>query len=347
MMDTAISGLNDRRGALNSGRPKSPVISVVVPCFNEEEVLPHTHKRLAAVLGDAGLDFEIIYVDDGSSDQTALCLRDIQEQSENVGVIRLSRNFGHQVAATAGLDYAGGDAVVLIDADLQDPPEMIPKMVEKWKEGYDVVYGVRTSREGESSFKLWTASAFYRLINTLSEVPLPLDAGDFRLIDRRAVDALRQMRERHRLLRAMTTWVGFHQTALPYERSKRFAGTSKYPLRKMIALALDGIVSFSVIPLRLISFVGLMLSLLALVGIVYAVTARLLTDSWVPGWTLLFISSLMIGGLQFIFLGIMGEYIGRIYGEAKQRPLFLVLEVLGPQQFRDRQQSTIPKEVSL
>ncbi|SLN75815.1 glycosyltransferase family 2 protein [Ruegeria meonggei] len=347
MMDTAISGLNDRRGALNPGRPKSPVISVVVPCFNEEEVILHTHKRLAAVLSDAGLDFEIIYVDDGSSDQTALYLRDIQEQSENIGVIRLSRNFGHQVAATAGLDYAGGDAVVLIDADLQDPPEMIPQMVEKWKEGYDVVYGVRTSREGESSFKLWTARAFYRLINTLSEVPLPLDAGDFRLIDRRAVGALRQMRERHRLLRAMTTWVGFHQTALPYERSKRFAGTSKYPLRKMIALALDGIVSFSVIPLRLISFVGLILSLLALVGIIYAVTARLMTDSWVPGWTLLFISSLMIGGLQFIFLGIMGEYIGRIYGEAKQRPLFLVLEVLGPQQFRDRQQSTIPEEVSL
>lgn len=346
-MDTAISGLNDRRGALNSDRPKSPVISVVVPCFNEEEVILHTHKRLTAVLGDADLEFEIIYVDDGSSDQTALCLRDIQEQSTNVGIIRLSRNFGHQVAATAGLDYAGGDAVVLIDADLQDPPEMIPKMVEKWKEGYDVVYGVRTSREGESSFKLWTASAFYRLINALSEVPLPLDAGDFRLIDRRAVDALRQMRERHRLLRAMTTWVGFHQTALPYERSKRFAGTSKYPLRKMIALALDGIVSFSVIPLRLISFVGLMLSLLALVGIIYAVTARLLTDSWVPGWTLLFISSLMIGGLQFIFLGIMGEYIGRIYGEAKQRPLFLVLEVLGTQQFHDRQQSTSPEKVSL
>ncbi len=346
-MDTAISGLNDRRGTLSPSRPKSPVISVVVPCFNEEEVILHTHKRLVDVLGDADLDFEIIYVDDGSSDRTALCLRDIQAQSKNVGIIRLSRNFGHQVAATAGLDYAGGDAVVLIDADLQDPPEMIPKMVEKWEDGYDVVYGVRTSREGESSFKLWTASAFYRLINALSEVPLPLDAGDFRLIDRRAVDALRQMRERHRLLRAMTTWVGFRQTALPYERSKRFAGTSKYPLRKMISLALDGIVSFSVIPLRLISFVGLMLSLLALVGIIYAVTARLMTDSWVPGWTLLFISSLMIGGLQFIFLGIMGEYIGRIYGEAKQRPLFLVLEVLGPQQFHDRQQSASPEKVSL
>lgn len=312
------------------GRPQ---LSVIVPCYNEEEVIAHTHERLSRALAEADYDFEIIYVDDGSKDRTALLLRDIAAQSARARVIRLSRNFGHQIAVTAGLDYAEGDAVVLIDADLQDPPEVIPQMMAKWREGYDVVYGVRTSREGESAFKLWTARMFYRLINSLSEVPLPLDAGDFRLLDRKAVLALRRMRERHRLLRAMTTWVGFRQLALPYERAKRFAGTSKYPLRKMLALALDGIVSFSVVPLRVVTMVGMLMFVLSLAGVGYAIIMRLLTDIWVPGWTLLFISSLLIGGMQFIFLGIIGEYVGRIYGEAKERPLFFVLETLGPESF--------------
>lgn len=310
-----------------------PELSVIVPCYNEQEVITHTHDRLKAVLSQMGMTFEIIYVDDGSKDATAVLLKEIQARCENARVIRLSRNFGHQIAVTAGLDYAEGDAVVLIDADLQDPPEVIPAMVAKWREGFEVVYGQRTSREGESAFKLWSARQFYRLINRLSEVPLPLDTGDFRLLDRRAVLALRCMTERHRLLRAMTSWVGFRQAALPYERAKRFAGVSKYPLRKMIGLALDGVVSFSTVPLRIVTLAGVVLFMLSCVAIAYAIVMRLLTNDWVPGWTLLFISSLMIGGLQFISLGIIGEYVGRIYGEAKARPLFFVLEVLGPPPF--------------
>ena len=306
-----------------------PMLSVIVPCFNEEEVIDHTHERLSRALGQITPDFEIIYVDDGSRDRTAELLHGIQAGDPKVRVIRLSRNFGHQVAVTAGVEYAQGKAVVLIDADLQDPPEVIAAMVEKWREGYHVVYGQRVDRSGETKFKLWTAKAFYRFINRLSEVPIPLDTGDFRLMDRAVVDALRGMRERHRLLRAMTSWVGFKQVAVPYSRAERFAGTSKYPLRKMLALALDGIVSFSAVPLKVVTTAGLAFSAISLLGILYALVMRLLTDEWVPGWTLIFITVLLIGGLQFIFLGVMGEYIGRIYSEAKNRPLFLVMEELG------------------
>lgn len=323
-----------------------PELSVIVPCYNEQEVINHTHERLVAVLSKLGMSFEIIYVDDGSKDSTASLLKEIQDRSANARVIRLSRNFGHQIAVTAGLDYAEGDAVVLIDADLQDPPEVIPQMIAKWREGFEVVYGQRTSREGESAFKLWSARQFYRLINRLSEVPLPLDTGDFRLLDRRAVLALRCMTERHRLLRAMTSWVGFRQVALPYERAKRFAGTSKYPLRKMIGLALDGVVSFSTVPLRLVTLAGVVLFLLSCIAVGYAVLMRLLTTDWEPGWTLLFISSLMIGSLQCISLGVIGEYVGRIYGEAKARPLFFVLEVMGPPSFvaEERRKLTVAAE---
>lgn len=309
--------------------PSATLLSVIVPCFNEEEVIEHTHGRLEAALRAITPDFEIIYVDDGSKDGTAALLRDIQAGSDKVRIIRLSRNFGHQVAVTAGVEYAVGDAVVLIDADLQDPPEVIAEMVEKWREGYHVVYGTRAERPGETKFKLWTAHAFYRLINSLSEVPIPLDTGDFRLMDRSVVDALARMRERHRLLRAMTSWVGFRQFALPYRRAERFAGTSKYPLRKMLTLAIDGIISFSAVPLKLVTTVGLAFSALSVIGIIYALIVRLTTDNWVQGWTLIFITMLMIGGLQFIFLGVIGEYIGRIYSEAKNRPLFLVMEELG------------------
>jgi dolichol-phosphate mannosyltransferase len=309
--------------------PARPLLSVVVPCFNEEEVIEHTDARLSVALEAITEDYEIIYVDDGSRDATAQKLRRIQTRDARVKVIRLSRNFGHQIAVTAGVTYACGQAVVLIDADLQDPPEVIADMVAKWREGYEVVYGQRAERVGETRFKLWTARAFYRLIGALSEVPIPLDTGDFRLMDRAVVDALKQMGERHRLLRAMTSWVGFRQAAVTYDRAERFAGQSKYPLRKMITLALDGIVSFSTVPLKLISLIGLAFSGLALVGVAYALAMRLLTDNWVPGWTLIFITLLMIGGLEFVVLGVMGEYLGRIYSEAKNRPLFLVLEELG------------------
>jgi dolichol-phosphate mannosyltransferase len=307
----------------------SCVLSVVVPCFNEEEVIEHTHVRLSAALTAIGEPYEIIYVDDGSRDSTAGRLHAIQAGDPSVRVVRLSRNFGHQVAVTAGVSYARGEAVVLIDADLQDPPEVIADMVATWRQGFQVVYGQRTDRAGETRFKLWTARAFYRLINRLSEVPIPLDTGDFRLMDRVVVDALNRMPERHRMLRAMTSWVGFRQAAVPYSRAERFAGESKYPLGKMLGLALDGIVSFSTIPLRLVTFVGLGFSCLSVVGVIYALAARLLTRDWVPGWTLIFIALLLIGGLQLVFLGVIGEYIGRIYSEAKGRPLFLVLEELG------------------
>jgi dolichol-phosphate mannosyltransferase len=307
-------------------------LSVIVPCFNEAEVIRHTHERLSQAVAAITLDYEIIYVDDGSRDNTAQLLRDIQAGASRAKVIRLSRNFGHQIAVSAGLQYARGQAVVLIDADLQDPPELIAEMMAKWRDGYHVVYGQRTERSGETKFKLWTARAFYRLINRLSEVPIPLDTGDFRLMDRAVVDALLRMPERHRLLRAMTSWVGFSQTAVLYSRAERFAGTSKYPLRKMLALAIDGIVSFSAAPLKLVTTVGLGFSALSVIGIIYAIALRLLTDNWVPGWTLIFIAVMLIGGLQFIFLGVMGEYIGRIYSEAKDRPLFVVMEELGFEQ---------------
>jgi glycosyltransferase involved in cell wall biosynthesis len=310
----------------------SCLLSVVVPCFNEEEVIDHTQTRLSLALESITPEFEIIYVDDGSRDDTPLKLREIQRLDPRVRVIRLSRNFGHQIAVSAGVEYARGGAVVLIDADLQDPPEVIGEMVAKWREGYDVVYGQRAERSGETKFKIWTARAFYRVINRLSEVPIPLDTGDFRLMDRKVVQALNRMREKHRLLRAMTSWVGFHQVAVPYSRAERFAGTSKYPLRKMLALALDGIVSFSTVPLKVVTLMGIGFSALSFVGITYAVAMRLLTSNWVPGWTLIFIALLLIGGLQFLFLGVLGEYIGRIYSEAKDRPLFLVLEELGFEQ---------------
>jgi dolichol-phosphate mannosyltransferase len=304
-------------------------LSVVVPCFNEEEVIEHTNRRLSSALEAITSQFEVIYVDDGSRDATAERLRDIQAHDPHTKVIRLSRNFGHQIAVTAGVSYARGDAVVLIDADLQDPPEVIGEMVAKWREGFQVVYGQRVERAGETRFKLWTARAFYRLINRLSEVPIPLDTGDFRLMDRVVVDALCRMSERHRLLRAMTSWVGFRQAAVPYRRAERFAGSSKYPLGKMLGLALDGIVSFSTVPLRIVTCVGLGFSCLSMVGVIYALAARLLSDNWVPGWTFIFIAVLLMGGLQLVFLGVIGEYIGRIYSEAKARPLFLVLEELG------------------
>jgi len=311
-------------------RSNNMLLSVIVPCFNEEEVILNTHKRLADVLsGISELDFEIIYVDDGSRDATLLILKDIQSGDKRVRVISFSRNFGHQVAVTAGLEYASGDAVVLIDADLQDPPEVILEMLDCWRQGADVAYGVRRYREGETVFKMWTAKAFYRLINRMSDVPIPLDTGDFRLMDRKVVDALLAMPERDRFVRGMVAWIGFRQEPVSYRRAPRAGGATKYPLVKMIRFATDGILSFSLVPLRLATGMGFAVAGLSVIGIIYALTLRLFTDIWVPGWTLLFIALLFIGGVQMVFLGILGEYLGRVYGEAKRRPLYLVKERLG------------------
>jgi dolichol-phosphate mannosyltransferase len=312
-----------------SPKPGRTILSVVVPCYNEEEVIQETHKRLSAMLAGLNVGFEIIYVNDGSRDRTLEILNDLQAKHAEVRVVSLSRNFGHQTAVTAGVDHACGDAVVLIDADLQDPPEAIATMMAKWREGFEVVYGRRTIRHGENSFKLLTAKGFYRLINLLSEVKIPLDTGDFRLMDRRVVDALQRMPERDRFVRGMVAWVGFRQYAMPYERAERFAGVSKYPLRKMIMFALDGILSFSIVPLRLATSIGVMCATFAFCGIIYAVGMRLLTSNWVSGWTLLFIAVLFLGGMQLLCLGIIGEYVGRTYRESKRRPLYLIGEARG------------------
>lgn len=304
-------------------------ISVVVPCYNEELVIDTTHHRLIAVLESITPVFEIIYIDDGSQDQTPQLLHQLQLKDSRVRVLFLSRNFGHQVAITAGIEHSTGDAVVLIDADLQDPPEVIKTMIDRWQQGYDVAYGVRTERAGETAFKLWTAKAFYRLINYLSDVEIPLDTGDFRLMDRKVVKALMAMPERDRFLRGMVSWVGFRQIAVPYQREQRLAGVSKYPFWKMMRFAVDGILSFSLIPLRLAIWVGLLSFCLAMLGIIYALVVRLFTSNWVAGWTISFIAILFTGGVQLVFLGVIGEYIGRIYREDKRRPLYFVREKLG------------------
>ena len=306
------------------------LLSVIIPCYNEEAVIYETHKRLVDVLqGLPDFALELVYVDDGSHDRTLSLLRQIQFDDERVRVVSFSRNFGHQVAVSAGLEHASGDVVVLIDADLQDPPEVIPAMIECWRGGADVAYGVRHEREGETAFKRWTAKMFYRVIKRLSDVPIPVDTGDFRLMDRKVVDALLAMPERDRFIRGMVAWIGFRQEPVPYKRAARFAGTTKYPLKKMVRFATDGILSFSLVPLRLAIGLGFAASAISVLGILYALVLRIFTQIWVTGWTLGFIAMLFLGGVQMILLGIVGEYLGRVYGETKRRPLYLTKERLG------------------
>jgi polyisoprenyl-phosphate glycosyltransferase len=326
---------------LSTNAERGQLVSIVVPCYNEEAVIRQTHGRLIGVLEKSGLPFEIIYVNDGSRDRTLAILRDLTESDDRVRIISFSRNFGHQLAVTAGIDSAAGDAVVLIDADLQDPPELVPTMIKLWQEGNQVVYGVRESRSGESRFKLLTAQAFYRLINQISDVPIPLDAGDFRLMDRCVVDVLKKMPERDRFVRGMVSWAGFKQCPLPYARAERAAGHSKYPLRNMLLFAMDGLVSFSIVPLRLSMLVGFLAASLAVVGIIYAVILRLFTDKWEPGWTLLFVSIFFLAGMTLGCLGIIGEYVGRIYRELKRRPLYVIDEKLGFEHARDDEEVSV------
>lgn len=312
-----------------SGRTCS-LLSVVVPCFNEEEVLPKTHRRLIEVLEAIPVHaFELIYVDDGSRDATLDILRGIQRADARVRVVVLSRNFGQQMALTAGLQNSAGAAVVVIDADLQDPPEVIRKMVDRWRQGVDIAYGTRTKRQGESIFKRGAAGVFYRLFNRLADIDIPLDTGEFRLMDRAVVDAVLAMPERDRSTRAMVAWTGFHQEPVHFDRMPRVAGKTKWPLRNMVSFAMDGILSFSLAPLRLAIWLGLLAVGLALSGILYALGLRLLTDTWLSGGASLFIVVLFLGGVQLVLLGILGEYVGRIYGEVKRRPLYLVKERIG------------------
>jgi polyisoprenyl-phosphate glycosyltransferase len=306
------------------------LLSIVIPCYNEEAVLTEALSQLKTFCAElSGIDVELIFVDDGSRDRTLALLKSYAAADKRIRVVQFARNFGHQIAVTAGIDAARGDAVILIDADLQDPPAVMHEMLSKWREGYDVVYGTRTQRPGESLFKRATALAFYRILNKLSNVPIPLDTGDFRLMSRDVVDSLRAMPERDRFIRGMVSWVGFKQIALPYRRAERFAGESKYPLRKMLRFATDGILSFSTKPLQMSVTLGMFSATLALAGILYAIYLRLFTETWVEGWTALMIAVLFLGGIQLICVGILGEYIGRIYNEVKNRPLYVVQEYFG------------------
>ena len=309
---------------------KRPTLSVIIPCMNEEAVIGETCRRLIAALTAAHISFELIFVDDGSNDRTAEILREAQQQDSRIRVVRLSRNFGHQVAITAGLEHASGNAAAVIDADLQDPPEVLQEFVVKWLDGYDVVYGVRTDREGETAFKLWTAKLFYRLMGGLSDTEIPLDTGDFRLMDRCVVDALLSMPERDRFVRGMVSWLGFSKTSVPYKRAARFAGETKYPLFKMLKFATDGIVSFSIVPLRLATWLGFLASGVSVLGICAVLLEKYLhVIGLVPGWSSTVIAVLFIGGVQLVCMGIIGEYVGRIYGESKRRPLYVVRERMG------------------
>jgi dolichol-phosphate mannosyltransferase len=303
------------------GTRRLELLTVVAPVYNEEALIEEFYARVCAAL--EGVRFEIVLVDDGSSDATPRLLDELSENDPRVRVVYLSRNFGHQTALTAGLDHACGGAVVMMDADLQDPPELIPKMLDHWRAGCDVVYAVREQRDGESRFKLSTARWFYRVFDKLAQVELQHNSGDFRLLDRRALDALLSMRERNRFLRGMTVWVGYTQAAVPYKRDQRYAGETKYTLGKMLRFSLDAISSFSHRPLQLATLLGFVISTLAFIAIPIVVILRLL-GSYLQGFSALTIVVLLLGGIELIAIGIIGEYVGRIYDEVKGRPLYLV-----------------------
>ncbi len=308
---------------------KKPTLSVVAPCFNEEGVLHELYRRINGVLDGAGESWELVLVNDGSRDRTPQIMRELHAQDPRVKVVDFARNFGHQVAVTAGMDYARGDAVVLIDADLQDPPELILEMLAKWREGIEIVYAVRAARQGETWFKEFTAKAFYRIIYKITDIDIPKDTGDFRLMDRKVVEALKTMREKHRFLRGMSVWVGFRQAGVTYVRAERYAGETKYPFKKMLKFALDGITSFSYLPLQLATYVGFAAAGLAVLGIVVTIILRLSGSQAFYGQATTLVSVLFLGGVQLISLGIIGEYLGRIYDEVKGRPLYIVREALG------------------
>lgn len=303
-------------------------ISLVIPCFNEEEVLPELRRRLQELAKQYSCPLEVILIDDGSRDQTWPLLLQYAHEDGFIKAVRLSRNFGHQTAITCGLDQTRGEVIVILDADLQDPPELIPAMINEWRDGYDVVYGQRQTRLGESLTKKFFAFAFYRIFEKVAGLKVPRDTGDFRLMDRRAVNALQSLRERHRFVRGMVSWIGYHQKALPYDRPERFAGTTKYPFRKSLFLAIDAITSFTFAPLRLASYLGVATSALAFVYILVVILLKILGISF-PGYTSIMASILLLGGVQLTVLGILGEYVGRIFEQGQQRPLYLIDQIQG------------------
>jgi glycosyltransferase involved in cell wall biosynthesis len=307
----------------------SVVCSVVIPMYNEEEVIQETYRRLKTVMDQSGESDELLFVNYGSRDRSAQIISQLAKTDSNIRLIDFSRNFGHQIAVTAGMDYASGQAIVIIDADLQDPPEVILRMLEKWREGYEVVYGKRLKRHGETIFKKATAYLFYRILGALTNDKIPKDTGDFRLIDRKVCDAMKKLNEKNRFLRGMINWVGFRQVAVEYVRDERWAGETKYPLKKMLKFASDGIFSFTYKPLKLATYLGFLLSFSGFLYLLYVLYQKLFTDSTTAGWASLIAVNLVFNGIILLILGILGEYVGRIYEEVKGRPLYIVKEEIG------------------
>ena len=304
----------------------SVTYSIVAPVFNELENVPELYRRVKAAMDPLPGSWELVLVDDGSTDGSTEAIRELARQDKHVRPVIFARNFGHQVAITAGWDYSRGEAVIIIDSDLQDPPELIPEMIAKWREGFEVVYAVRAEREGETWFKRTTASLFYRIVYQITDVKIPLDSGDFRLMDRKVVDVLKTMRERFRFPRGMSAWVGFRQVGIPYKRAMRFSGVTKYPFRKMFKLAMNAITGFSYFPLQLATYFGFASAGIAIIAIPVVAILRLTGSQFFGGQATTLLSVLFLGGVQLISLGVIGEYLGRVYDEVKGRPLYIVRE---------------------
>ncbi|PFY33493.1 glycosyltransferase [Bacillus toyonensis] len=308
------------------------LISVVVPMYFEEEVAQECYNRLKSVMLQNNINYEFVFVNDGSTDRTMDILSEIAANDYRTKIVNFARNFGHQVAVTAGIAAAKGDAIVIIDADLQDPPEVIPELIAKWEEGYEVVYAKRKQRKGETWFKLLTAKYFYKFLNYMSDIDIPKDTGDFRIIDRKVADVFNQMTERNRFIRGMMSWVGFRQTYVEYERDERFAGETKYPLKKMIKFASDGIIAFSTKPLRIVMSLGLLSVLISIIVLLYTITVKIIGDGTQTGWASIMVAITFFSGIQLLGLGIVGQYIARIYDESKNRPIYIVKETINIEQ---------------
>ena len=303
------------------------LITILIPAYNEEEVLQKLHHRLQKVLDQlSSYQFEILFVNDGSSDQSLLLIKQLRERDERISYVNLSRNFGKETAMIAGLDYAVGDAVIIIDADLQDPPELIPEMIQLWEEGYDDVYAKRRSRQGESWLKKWTAKTYYKMLKTTTRITIQEDTGDFRLLDRRCVEALKKMRESQRFTKGMFSWIGYNKKEILFDRDPRAAGKTKWNYRKLINLAIEGFTSFTTFPLRFASFLGVTISLFAFIYMIVIIVKTIMYGESVRGYPSLMAVILFLGGIQLVTLGIIGEYLGRIFNETKQRPLYFVDE---------------------
>ena len=316
------------------------LISVVVPMYFEEEVAQECYNRLKSVMLQNNINYEFVFVNDGSTDRTMEILSEIAANDFRTKIVNFARNFGHQVAVTAGIAAAKGDAIVIIDADLQDPPEVIPELIAKWEEGYEVVYAKRKQRKGETWFKLLTAKYFYKFLNYMSDIDIPKDTGDFRIIDRKIADVFNQMTERNRFIRGMMSWVGFRQTYVEYERDERFAGETKYPLKKMIKFASDGIIAFSTKPLRIVMSLGLLSVLISIIVLLYTITVKIIVNGTQTGWASIMVAITFFSGIQFLGLGIVGQYIARLYDESKNRPIYIVKETINI----DEEETALQKE---